>query len=306
MNYLQKSNDIVFPRCGLKNIGSTCYINSIIQLLGQCKAHVIYSLEKCPNDSKLLWYYYKDIAEEMWIKGHSLIPLKFLHGIEKTNKFIRVNEQNDVHEICLFILNQLAEEEKKTINDNLTDSFFQLVLTSEIICGHCKNVTKVKEPVYVLEVDLPTTDPPPNMNLSDYIQKQFNLVKFNEDKCWKCDNCNTNTISSKQLVLSSTPQYLFVCLKRFSFYSNASKNTVNIPIPETQMLTVNGNSRSYQLKGMISHLGSIDFGHYITCINESDAYCIYDDLNIRITKDKNSNVLKDIFRNSYICLYTLT
>lgn len=108
---------------GLKNIGATCYINTLIQCLASSPYFIRFILSndfkdrlennKNNEDNKIyLINELKDIINSLCIQGNSLIPIRFLKTLKLKFDFIDINQQNDLHEILLLILNKLNEEIK--------------------------------------------------------------------------------------------------------------------------------------------------------------------------------------------------
>jgi ubiquitin carboxyl-terminal hydrolase 48 len=293
MNFFHIGKTIEFPISGLKNIGATCYINSIIQILGHCKGFILYTIEtftsnRTKQENIYLWSEFKDVANEMWIKGHSLIPLQFLNELQKKIKTLNINEPNDVHEVLLFIINEIADEEKKILNDNLVNTFFSCKINNEITCGHCKKCINNDVSTYIIDLEINDS----TITLLDCFKQYFDINSFSD---WKCDNCNYTVLSTKQYKINSLPPYLFICFKRFN--NLLTKNDKSIEIPDEFII----HNKKYKYVGSIIHLGSFNMGHYITLIKQNNnQFCIYDDINLRLVNKEN---VTELLKKSYICLF---
>tara|TARA_B110000211_G_scaffold231950_1_gene294603 strand:+ start:713 stop:1786 length:1074 start_codon:yes stop_codon:yes gene_type:complete len=117
--FLLNSN---YKNGGLKNIGATCYINTLIQCLCSCSYFVNFILsekylDRIQNDNVYFIKELKSIVNSLLVDGNSLIPVRFLKTLKLKFDFIDINEQNDLHEILLLILNKMNEEIK--ISDTL-------------------------------------------------------------------------------------------------------------------------------------------------------------------------------------------
>jgi ubiquitin carboxyl-terminal hydrolase 8 len=129
---------------GLKNIGATCYINTLIQCLASSPYFIRFILSndfqdrlennKNNEDNKIyLINELKDIINSLCIKGNSLIPIRFLKTLKLKFDFIDINEQNDLHEILLLILNKLNEEIKiHNAKDKFNTKLLDLNLNNNI------------------------------------------------------------------------------------------------------------------------------------------------------------------------------
>lgn len=125
---------------GLKNIGATCYINTLIQCLASSHSFLRFILsdtyenrlekdtnkntDKNANKNINLITELKSILNSISIDGNSLIPIRFLKTLKLKFDFIDINQQNDLHEILLLIINKLNEEIKvpeaiKYFNSNI-------------------------------------------------------------------------------------------------------------------------------------------------------------------------------------------
>ncbi len=134
------------PKAGLGNdSNTTCYINSIIQLLGHCLPFTQMILEKdftqiildnknsTNTDIKpLISVELKEILDLMWIKHHSIKPNKFLKALQLNFDFIDVYSQQDSSEILGFILDKLNQELKTKINVNINDINYSDILSKKL------------------------------------------------------------------------------------------------------------------------------------------------------------------------------
>ena len=107
-----------YKKSGLKNMGATCYINTLIQCLSSSNYFINFILSDKyenrlkDNGTKYLIRELKSILNSMCIEGNSLIPIRFLKTLKLKFDYIDINQQNDLHEILLLILNKLNEEIK--------------------------------------------------------------------------------------------------------------------------------------------------------------------------------------------------
>lgn len=178
---------------------------------------------------------------------------------------------------------------------NIINLFYGQSIT-QIICGHCKNITHNYE-IYS-NIMLPITNS--TNTLEDCFKLYFKDEFLNEEIEWRCDECKYKVKSKKTIKLWRNPKILIISLKRFTF--NLEKNNKIITIPDILDLyqfTLSRYNSKYILTSIAYHYGSSNEGHYVALCKHPDNkwYCI-DDLGI-------SEISNIDFGAGYVFFYTL-
>jgi ubiquitin C-terminal hydrolase len=102
-------------RTGLSNLGNTCYLNSILQCLSSETKLLEYFLtnnyKNELNQSDGIAHEFSEIVNAIW-KSHQQIisPIKLRSLIGNTNENFYSNNQQDSHELLIFLLEALHKE----------------------------------------------------------------------------------------------------------------------------------------------------------------------------------------------------
>ena len=322
---------------GLANIGSTCYINTAVQCLSYCLDFLHYVLSGRYKmgrdlDSTNLMNELRSIYYEMWLNNHSLIPRKFINSLRHKITELTIHHQNDIHEFLSMLLDKLNSEicyiynfnkEELFEKNKYTDSAFDLQRfkmdtlwyeknkkeysemlelfygqsITQIICGHCNNITHNYELYSIMLLPLDNTCETLHDCLGMYFRDE---LLNNGDIDWKCDECKNKSVSKKIFRLWKNPKVLIITLKRFN--ANGVKNTKPIKIPTTLDLnnyTLLKSTKKYTLKSVAYHIGTNGYGHYYgLCKHPDGKWYNVDDLTVQEEEDPN-------FENGYVFFYSL-
>ena len=114
---------------GLINIGSTCYMNSILQCFAHIpELHNYFKKDKISNISNqlydqncLLFPIFREVIMELWktSKNAPFEPNKFKERLGEMNPLFQGSYPNDAKDLLTFILMQLHEELNDTKNCNM-------------------------------------------------------------------------------------------------------------------------------------------------------------------------------------------
>jgi ubiquitin C-terminal hydrolase len=294
---------------GLNNVGSTCYLNTLLQ----CWYHlsgfrdVIYgfdpALSPIVHGLQILW--------KCMEARPSVSPAAFVELLRKRMPSFEWLEQNDMHEAAMLILDMIQKDVGRPINtqiDPLTETATKwdrvchkamlswndmfkndmspLISTiygqtiQQIICGHCKTIHHRYQPFSIWEVDL---DMRPS-SLIDSIQSSIrheilndtaSNVATNHSITWTCDKCNQKAPSEKTTAIWSWPRTLMICIKRFHFTPSGRmiKNSHHMKIPERMDLTSlyeKQQAATYELCSVGNHRGDLNYGHYIASVKSAN------------------------------------
>ena len=139
-NYLNESSN--HGLTGLKNIGNSSYMNTIIQCLSHCADLVYYyisdlfinDLKKIPKQNQLknVSIAFSSILKKLWIEDNkSINPIDLKYAISQYYSLYNNNNQHDSHEFLLNLLDCLHEETNKENLKGLIKFYEEPKLESE-------------------------------------------------------------------------------------------------------------------------------------------------------------------------------
>lgn len=250
---------------GLENLGSTCAINSLIQIICRTKdlRNVLLEDTIPPNtlSSEL-----KEILDMMHNKNHSLSPKKFINSVYRYLEGIfRIGEQIDIAELWMFIFNKIAEELGIPIREpveknhklgdiNITDTI-ELSKNKELMT-HCDSVIqnmnayktslwqdtsqgiflgilqckKCNKYIYNFE---PFINVPLDFCAGEETESVASMFRnyLKAQSCegdWKCEHCNEKTPYTKSLKIWRLPRVLIFTINRFANARQKNVKPLNI------------------------------------------------------------------------------
>ncbi|XP_076045336.1 ubiquitin specific protease 8 isoform X2 [Oratosquilla oratoria] len=299
-NFEPKYGSVPRTRTGLKNLGNTCYMNSIIQCLNNTTLLAKYFVEdvycRDINDKSKQR---GDVAEEvgavmraLWCGQYRSIAMWDLKSVVgRFNKSFRGCDQHDSHEFLITLMDWLLEDlnritvelppEKEQNNDNVPDyiaasnawdekikrydsiihELFFGLWRSTVECKTCGNKSVTFQQFSVLTLSFSSNSRCTLRDLLNHFH-QSNHVEY------KCSCCKTLRNSVQTLNLWKLPPVLIIHLNRFEneVLTRKRQNFVDFPIQNLDLtkdiLERSPSHSNYYLYGVCNHYGTMDGGHY--------------------------------------------
>ena len=310
---------------GIENLGGTCAINSILQIIirNNNLLSIILNSSAIPNS---LTNELKEIIELIHNQKKSITPHKFInYFFENFKGIFNKFEEIDINELWLYLYNKIFEEtainskpmmyissihdkhdydiyihnNKKTceLTINVQGSFINV-----IECSNCKYKSYSFEPFISMSLDIEE-----NQSIANLIIKSL-IHDVREADDWRCEKCNKKCSYIKMKKIWKLPKILFISLNRFNetFQKNNSNIYINNIINfNKDCIETAKTDQIYNIHGLGLHYGNLLGGHYTALCNLPDNYYLYNDNNvIKYKKDDINEQLKNN-NSAYMIVYEL-
>ena len=275
---------------GLKNIGNTCYMNSIIQCLSNTKDFREYFLENNTIETGFPLEV-KKLLNGMWESNCICVPRSFKAVLGIENRIFLGNRQQDAHECLVFILDLLSRD--KQIESKIKELFMGKMYT-RIESKETNDVSNTYQEFYFLTLDIPNKkDSLNNVDLYDCLDCYTDPELLDSENKYKIEKTNQLVIAQKQSVFWTLPKYLIVHLKRFNNSLLKKTTKANFPIKNLDLssyMAINcprGQETLYDLYAISNHTGFTTGGHYYAFCKNNDKWYIFNDSQVQeIAEDK--------------------
>ncbi|ESL07447.1 ubiquitin hydrolase [Trypanosoma rangeli SC58] len=260
------SFSVTSPRRGMVNLGNTCYINSVTQMLsvtplgayflrddytkdivnapqGELRlvnsfSYVLRELRRTDTATPVSTSYFKDSIDALYssFQGYSQ---------QDANEFLRVlldnihNGLNDrkklTHEVSDADTTKGSDREiseriwydYKNQNNSVIVNECAFQERSSLVCPLCHQISRSFTPSLGLEVPIPFIEG--QVSIEDCLKAYCKEEILDRDSLYTCPSCKKQVHASKQLLLYSLPRILFLTIKRFRHYGDFS-NKIDVPV----------------------------------------------------------------------------
>ncbi|OUM56960.1 hypothetical protein PIROE2DRAFT_37077, partial [Piromyces sp. E2] len=304
------------------------YCNSILQALYHCEPfreciQLYRPKDTIPlliQDENLLWEL-KNVFFQISTnkkKQGSVTPKRFIDILQKKNEIFRGSQHQDAQEFLNYLLNSISETpqqksllnveeiQKKNVYSTWIHELFEGILTNEIKCLNCENVSCRDESFFDLSVDIEH-----NTSISSCLKNFSSSERLCQKNKFYCDTCCGLQEAEKRMKIKRAPNILALHLKRFK-YEEKLNRYVKLPyrvLFPTELRLSNmtdkaeNPDRLYNLFAITIHIGNGPYhGHYVTVVRGNNTWLMCDDENVDPIDEL---VLQSFFGdlNNYRCGY---
>ena len=278
---------------GIRNMGNTCYLNSIMQQLyhiGPFRYNVMNTkLEAQDTAAARIFTQMRYLFSEM-----ELGIFDFINTREFCNNFtafdgnpINSDFQQDANEFFGLLLDSI-ETAVKNGESNFVNDMFAGVLENQIssIEADCPFERMINEPFINICLDIRN-----KKNLANALDSYTKSYILDDDNKYYCEEYGKKIRVKKQHLIKELPRNLVFVLNRFEYDSNMHQRkklndhlefpfelnmqrwVSKVPIHQAK----DAKSYDYVLTGVLVHSGIAESGHYYSYIKDGDRWLEFND-----------------------------
>ncbi|CAN1165262.1 Ubiquitin carboxyl-terminal hydrolase 23 [Linum perenne] len=279
--------DITFQRigAGLRNIGNTCFLNSVLQCLTYTAPLAAY-LQSGKHKSSCriagfcaLCAFQKHVSRALQSTGMSFVP-DLVSNMRCVSRTLKVSKQEDAHEYMVNLLESMHKcclpsgvhsESPAAYERSLVHKIFGGHLRSRVECQQCSYCSDKLDPFLDLSLEINRAEALPTA------LRNFTAAELLDggEKHYQCQRCKQKVRAKKRLTVHKPPYVLSIHLKRFSALDPGRKIEKKVSYERSldmRPFVSNPNEcdLKYSLYGVLVHYGrSTHYGHYVCFVRTS-------------------------------------
>ena len=256
-------NLLEFPSpTGFPNLGNTCWLNSLVQVLIHNKL--------CSELFKRLPHNFRSNSLSNTLKNFFLQDFNPVHSLSSIiNLFVEKignGVPQDSHEAVLWLIEELHSENKTKVDIDLNtvnELTKQLFRYNQ---GETSLIYNLFQGIMVYKTSDNETRYEPFITFFLELVPRTNSEPLNVTDCFEL------TFRKRQIV--HMPGVLFVCFERTDGGEYNLTTSFELADPDDKVI-------KFRLSGVVLHYGSQFGGHYISFSNTQNGWLLFDDNNIR-------------------------
>ncbi|KAK7195275.1 ubiquitin carboxyl-terminal hydrolase [Novymonas esmeraldas] len=321
--YLNEGNAVVtVSRRGIVNLGNTCYMNSVLQVLNSTPlgqyfltdsyvSNLVTTKGSLTRLTNAFSFVLRELNRSDCRFSVSASPLKSALG-DYSSSF-QNSQQQDASEFLRILLDGVHEalnangmiksnyedidnsigtddvlarkywKQYHDKNSSVVADYCAFQERSSVTCPNCGVVSRSFSVSLSLELPIPPTSSPVLIN--DCFAAYCREETLDNRSLYMCHKCKQKVNARKQMLFYSTPQVLFVTLKRFKTqgeFRAASKVSTAVrfgkELDVSRFMCTSFSKTKYHLVGIVNHQGNMHGGHYTAdAVGPDDVWCSFSD-----------------------------
>ncbi|XP_030552135.2 ubiquitin carboxyl-terminal hydrolase 25 [Rhodamnia argentea] len=295
------------PPLGLRNLGNSCYLNSVLQCLTYTPPLANFCLRNlhsslCDSSADVgkkrdcpFCILEKRIARSLRADHPQDAPAKIQSCLRLYAEHFRCGLQEDAHEFlryvidachntCLRLKKLLLQQqhngtEAPNCGDTIVKEIFGGALQSQVKCLSCGAESNKVDDIMDISLDVLQSS-----SIHEALHKFFQPEVLDGNNKYKCENCKKLVVARKQMSVFQAPNVLVIQFKRFEgLYGGKIDKAITfeevLVLSSFMCKESQDTSPEYNLFGTIVHAGcSPDSGHYYAYIKDASGrwYCCND------------------------------
>ncbi|XP_054983922.1 ubl carboxyl-terminal hydrolase 18 [Sorex araneus] len=271
---------------GLHNIGQTCCLNSVIQVLVMNTGFTkILKRITVPREvearRRSFPFQLLLLMEKMQDRRQRAVrPMELVYCLQKY--YVPLFVQQDAVQLYLIVWNLIKDQIPDVDLVESLQALYTIRLKESVVCSECSMESSRDSCMLTLPLSLFDKDSKPINTLEDALQYFFHPKELSSQNKCLCVTCEKKTAGKQVFKVTHLPQTLTIHLKRFSIKnSKTEKICHSLYFPQSldlnQVLLTEPDLCSaeeylegqYELFAVIAHVGMADFGHYCAYIRNS-------------------------------------
>ncbi|XP_042874440.1 ankyrin-3-like isoform X2 [Penaeus japonicus] len=297
---LSKSREENAEAQGLRSLGNTCYMNTIIQCLFHINEITTFFKDKkyaqhlVPSIQGRVTESFASVVEAL-IRGgnYSAVLNDFKSSVCAYDSLFAGDDQRDAHDF----LSAFLFAARKEFQDQDDSPFSHLLFGKEqsvIRCLDCKAVVLRKEEIFS-SLTLTIKPYKSGIRLQDLIADNYKEEQIE----WDCKECKRKKCSRK-VFIETLPKVLIIHFNRYTSSSKSfHKSPLSYPVTLKDMKehmhkSFRSKGFDYQLRSVACHHGSMSGGHYTAICKRDDSWLLFSDervQNIQSPHQREAHIL---------------
>lgn len=266
---------------GLRNFGSTCYMNSLIQqlfMMEPIRNGILNATLESENDleDNLLYQMQTIMANLLESEKEYYAPIGFCQSFKGYDgQAINVRIQQDADEFLNLLFDKLEELMKNTEKAGLLRNFIGGSLAHQIVSCETDFPYKGEREEQFFRISLDVKN---KKSLAEALDLYIKDEMLEGDNKYFCETYNSKITAKKRCLIDTMANTVIIHLKRFDFdYSAMQRNKINdyceFPVSINFRTWAKEAERPddyylYELAGVLLHSGVADSGHYTSIIKD--------------------------------------